>query len=156
MNPEDLYAHFYLGNIFKNVGDVTSARYEFEKVLEISPDYSWAYYNLAAIDFESGDIAAAVENLRQTVAYNPKDVEAYKVWARILFNEKAFGEVINVLSQAIRKCGENGDLYYLLGEAYVNSGDNTNALDAFSSALKNYNTLTFDVNSVKEKLNRLH
>lgn len=155
LNPEDLYAHFYLGNIFKGAGEIDLARAEFEKVLQISPDYSWAYYNLAVLDFEEGDTFCALQNLKQTVNYNPKDIEAYKIWARVLMKDKRFPQAIEILDTALKKCGENGDFYFLLGEAYKKIGDLEKAKDSLSAALKNYNTLTFDVAFIKEKLNNI-
>ncbi len=156
LNPEDLYAHFYLGNIYKIAGELAAARVSFEKVLEISPDYSWAYYNLAVLDFEEGDTFSALENLRQTVNYNPKDVEAYKIWARVLMKNKKYPQAAEILENGLRKAGENGDFYFLLGEVYKQLRDFEKAKESFSAALKNYNTLTFDVALVKEKFNDIH
>ena len=56
------------------MGDTQAAAEQFKKVLEISPDYSWAYYNLAVIDFENGFYEEAVFKLEQSLKYNPKDL----------------------------------------------------------------------------------
>ena len=34
---EDIYAHFYIGNVLKEIGEYDGAKEEFEKVLSISP-----------------------------------------------------------------------------------------------------------------------
>lgn len=156
LNPDDLYAHFYLGNILKNSGDIELARIEFEKVLQISPDYSWAYYNLAVLDYEEGNVISALRNLKLTVDYNPKDIETYKVWAKILMKEKKYPQALEVLDKALKKCGENGDICFLQGEVYKNLNDIDKAKEFLSLALKNYSTLTFDVGFVKDKLNNIH
>jgi len=153
LNPDDIYAHFYLGNIEKITGNPAEARSRFEKVLGISPDYSWAYYNLAVIDFEEDNLKSALENLQKTINYNPKDMDAYKIWAKILMRNNAHTQAVKILDTAIKKCGEFGDLYYLLGEAYKAVGDKERAKNSISLALKHYATLTYDVNLVKEKLN---
>lgn len=79
INDEDIYAHFYIGNIYKELGDKDSAKDEFEKVINLSPDYSWAYFNIAVIDYEDGNIVEAEENLKKTIDLNKMDEEAYKI-----------------------------------------------------------------------------
>ena len=69
---------------------------------------------------------------------------------------KRFPQAIEVLNNGLKKCGENGDFYFLQGEAYKNLNDIEKAKDALSLALKNYNSLTFDVAFVKDKLNNIH
>lgn len=155
LNDEDLYAHFYMGNIFVQEGQGDLAKEEFLKVLNVSPDYSWAYYNIAVLDFEQGDIISAINNLKLTLKYNPKDVEAYKVWAQILIKGKSYLEAVQVLNNALSRCGEIGDLFYLRGEAYKRNGDIEKSKDSISLALKNFNTLSFDIEVVKDKLNSM-
>ena len=53
-------------------------------MLEISPDYSWAYFNLASIDYAEGNLQSAVQNFEKTIELNPKDIEAYKIYAKIM------------------------------------------------------------------------
>lgn len=155
LNDEDLYAHFYMGNIFVQEGDNVNARQEFMKVLAISPDYSWAYYNIAVLDFAQGDVVSAINNLKLTLKYNPKDVEAYKVWAQILIKGESYLEAVKVLNNAISRCGEIGDLFYLRGEAYKRQGDLEKSKESISLAIKNFNTLSFDMEIIKEKLSSM-
>jgi len=155
LNDEDLYAHFYLGNIYNLEEQLDMARQEFVRVLEISPDYSWAYYNLGVIDFVQGDVISAINNLKLTLQYNPKDIEAYKIWAQILIKGTAFSEAVQIINNGLSRCGENGDLFYLRSEAYKRCGDLDRAKESLSLAIKNYTTLSFDVEIVKEKLNSI-
>ena len=155
LNNEDLYAHFYMGNIYIQEGDNEKARSEFVKVLDISPDYSWAYYNIGVLDFEKGDIISAIKNLKLTLQYNPKDVEAYKVWAQILIKGKSYLEAVQVLNTGLSRCGEIGDLFYLRGEAFNRNGDVEKAKDSINMAVKNFSTLSYDVAIVKEKLSSM-
>ena len=155
LNSEDLYAHFYLGNIYLKDDADELAQNEFEKVLTISPDYSWAYYNLAVIDYRATDYTNALEKLNKTIFYNPKDIEAYKIQVKILLKLNEFEQVIDTVSSAISKCGENGDLFYLLSEAYKNLGQTDRQKEAISLAIKNYNTLNADLTILKDELNNL-
>lgn len=153
LNPEDLYAQFYLGNIYKLSGDLEKAREKFQTVLKISPDYSWAYYNLAVIDFEENNMSSAVENLKQTINYNPKDVDAYKIWVRVLLKNEKYERALQVVTEALEVCGDNGDLYFLESECYKMQGNFVAAKESLNTALKNYHSLSFDVTFIKERLN---
>lgn len=155
LNNEDVYAHFYLGNIFKELGDSDAAREEFSSVIEISPDYSWAYYNLAVLDYENGDYDSALNNLSQTVELNPADIEAYKICAKILIKIEDYEYAHQVLDLALQNCGENGDLYYILGRLFALEGDNINYRLNLQNALKNYKTLSMSVPALKTELSRI-
>ena len=113
LNNEDLYAHFYLGNILKEMGDSQAASEQFQKVLEISPDYSWAYYNLAVIDFENGFYEEAVYKLEQSLKYNPKDLEAYINYIKIMAKQGLYDSAKEIAERAIAEFSDAGDIYYL-------------------------------------------
>lgn len=81
----------------------------------MSPDYSWAYFNLASIDYEEGNFDSAINNLDKTLELNPKDVEAYKIYSKILTKARKYDNAAVLIEQAIDNCGDNGDLYYFFG-----------------------------------------
>lgn len=107
INDEDIYAHFYIGNIYKEMGDIESALEKFHKVLELSPDYSWAYYNLAVIDWECGNAEDALIKLDKTLELNSKDIDAYIVYAKILSSARDYQGAEEKILQALENCGKN-------------------------------------------------
>lgn len=155
LNDDDIYAHFYLGNIYKEIGNVDDAREEFDKVLDISPDYSWAYFNLAVLDYEDEDIEGALYNLSKTVELNPSDVEAYKIYVKILAKIGNYDEAEEIINIALENCGENGDLYYLAGRISALQGDNIKYRINLQNALKNYKTLSISVPALKTELSKI-
>lgn len=152
LNDEDIYAHFYLGNLYKDEGDIEAAQAAFYKVLELSPDYSWAYYNLAVIDYEHGDLEGASKKLMRTLELNPKDIEAYKVYAKVLAREQMYDHAEAVLQQAVNYCGANGDLYYILAQVYKHQGKRAEYEKNMNLALKNHATLSVSPRLVKQEL----
>lgn len=155
LNDDDIYAHFYLGNIYKELGDSDGARSEFNKVLEISPDYSWAYYNLAVLDYESGELGDALSNLSRTIELNPADIEAYKIYAKILAKNENYDMAEEIITRALENCGENGDLYYIAGKLSGLQGDNIKYRINLQNALKNYKTLSISVPALKTELSKI-
>ena len=155
INDEDLYAHFYLGNIFKELGDYDFAKEKFEKVLELAPNYSWAYFNLAVIYNEENNVQYAILNLYKTIEMNPLDVEAYKILIKLLLKENLSYDAVDVTKQALSNCEETGDLDYLASKVYQTVNDKENAILYLEKALKNYQTLSTSVQKLKNELNKL-
>ena len=83
LNPKDIFALFHLGNIYQSIGLTNFAVENYKKVLEISPDYSWTYFNLASIAFKNENLEEAKDYLLKTIQYNNQDIEAYKLLTKI-------------------------------------------------------------------------
>ena len=155
LNDEDLYAHFYLGNIFKELGDIDSAKEKFYKVIDLSPNYSWAYFNLASIYNSEGDTAKAIENLDKTIEMNPLDVDAYKILTKLLMKEKNYKVAVEVIKSALSQCEETGDLDYLASLAYRGAGNMEKGISYLERAIRNYQTLSLSVQAAKNELSKL-
>ena len=123
--------------------------------MDISPDYSWAYYNLGVLDYEEGDDESALENLRQTISLNPADMEAYKILSKITAKKGYFDEAKSIIENAINNCGDNGDLYYYLARIFLNLGDKENYEKNVSLALKNSNSLSVSIEQVQHEMNSI-
>ena len=155
INDEDIYAHFYIGNILKELGDNEGAKSKFEKVLDISPDYSWAYFNLASINYEEQDINSALDNLANTIDLNPVDIEAYKIYVKLLTSIGDYAGADEVINQAIDNCGEIGDLYYIAGKIAQYSEDNERYRNCLQLALRNSSSLTMPIEKIKTELSKI-
>ena len=67
-------------------------------MLELSADYSWAYFNIAQIYWELNRTQDAMVMLSKTLEKNPKDIEVRKLMAQILIKEAKLDEVSFVCS----------------------------------------------------------
>ena len=143
-----------MGNIYKEQGDTNSAEKEFNKVLELSPDYSWAYFNLASIDYEKGDLRSAVEKLEKTIELNPKDLSAYEIYAKILAKEGLLEDANLIVDKALNNCGANGDLYYIQAQIYKLSNNREEFVKNMNNALKYNSTLSASPKLVKKELDK--
>ena len=52
INEKDILASFYLACEYQKIEDEQAAQFQYAKVLENCPDYSWAYFNLASMAFK--------------------------------------------------------------------------------------------------------
>lgn len=72
MAPDDAGAHYFLGQIFQNGGDVYRAMHHYTEALKIQPEYPEVYNNLATISFnEESDISGAIKNIEVALEQNP-------------------------------------------------------------------------------------
>ena len=156
LNNNDIYAHFYIGNIYKTMGDSEAAADEFIKVIELSPDYSWAYYNLAVIDYENGNIQDALEKLTKTLELNPKDEEAYKIYAQIMAQQGMFQEAKFVLNMAFNNGVVTGNLFFILYQLDKNLGDLEACKTDLKNALENEKTLSVPRKTIEKALSELN
>ena len=119
-------------------------------MLAISPDYSWAYFNLGSIAYKSGNIEEAKEYLNKTIECNSNDIEAFKLLTKICLSEGNAEEILEILHTRLEK-DANGDLYYCLARVYKFVGEAEEYYNALKSALANPYTLTFPKNVVKKE-----
>lgn len=156
LNKDDLYAHFYLGNIYKVLKLYDMARDEFNKVLNLSPDYSWAYFNLGSIAYELGDTENAIYYLKNTLKYNPLDIDAINILSKILIKQERYMEVEEILGEASENNPDNGDIYYNYAQVYKRQENLENYQSLLKLAVQNYETLTYPFEGVKKELKRIN
>ena len=133
---------------YKKLGEVDFALEEYRKVLELTPDYSWAYFNIAQIYFELGRLDDAVIMLKKTVEKNPKDMEVYKLLAQILIKQTKLDDALELLTD-VAQTNENGDICYLMAKIFELNEDNESRRDCLELALTYKDSLTFDYKSVE-------
>lgn len=62
-----------LGLALEQVGRAADAVTQFEAAIQLRPDFVAARFSLANAQLRTGNLDAAIENLRQVVAANPND-----------------------------------------------------------------------------------
>ena len=132
------------------------ARDEFNKVLELSPDYSWAYYNLACIAYKEGNYQEVSEYLDKTLDLNPKDEDAYINYAKFLAKIEMFSEAKAIMDEAVQNCQNIGHLSYYaaqIAKAEKNAEDYVRYLN---NAITNKETLSVDIYKVMSELEKFN
>ena len=143
-----------MGNILREMGELDGAKECFQKVLSISPDYSWAYYNLASIAFEEEDYESVALNLDKTIELNPKDEQAYINYAKILAKMGLFEDAKNMLMYAINECPDIGNLYYYIAQIAKYEGNKASYIENLNNALQNRGTLTINPDRIMNEIEK--
>ena len=69
----------------------------FEKIIEIDPFHSNAYYNMAVIYRISGNITTAKNYYLQTLKYNPNELKTLEALSSIYYDEKNYDEALKTV-----------------------------------------------------------
>jgi tetratricopeptide (TPR) repeat protein len=82
LNPADASAHYNLGLIYQQRGQLTEARERFARAIEIDADETDAHYQLGRIAREQGRLADAITHFEAVVQRDPEHSQ-HEVWREI-------------------------------------------------------------------------
>jgi tetratricopeptide (TPR) repeat protein len=114
-------------------GDYEAARREAELALESDPDYSYAWSNLAVINYREGNLNEAINQTIKAITIDPRNSRAPYNLAIALEDSKDFNQAFRWYREAIRiDSTYNADTVYVaassaLGRLYNLSGFPLNA-----------------------------
>ena len=86
INPNFANAHYNLGNILKDIGNLKDAELSYRKAIEINPNFANAHYNLGNILKDIGNLKDAELSYRKAIEINPNFSKAYYNLGVILKN----------------------------------------------------------------------
>ena len=107
---------------------------KYQKILTKDPA-SKLFAPLADAYREKGLLEGAEALARQGIEKNPDYVTGYTVLAKILQEQKKYGESLKVLEKVLQISGENLLAYQLIAEAHTQLRDPESALKAYKMAL---------------------
>jgi tetratricopeptide (TPR) repeat protein len=72
-------------------GQYDQAIADFNKALELSPRYDWAYFNRANAYYRKAQYDQAIADLNKALELNPRDAEAYNNRGLYFYYKKEYG-----------------------------------------------------------------
>ncbi len=134
-SPSSPNTHNNLGDVYGRRGDKLAALREFQKAIEIKPNYGDAYHNLANTYMELGQPDKALENYQNALKYNPNLWQSYQNIAAIYFQQKQYDKTLEYIQKAISVNPKNLNLRVNLGVVYLATGNKEKAKEAFNLVL---------------------
>lgn len=116
-------------------GDLTEAKAQYEKVLDLDSDNKYAFYNLALIDEASKNYGAAEENYRAALEADPAYEPALFNLA-ILRTSEDPQEAIQLYRAAVKAAPKDAAAWLNLGLLLRASGDSEGGDAAVAEAIK--------------------
>lgn len=141
--PKDPKAYADAGIIYYNYKkDWDKALIYFKKAIEIDPNYKSAYNYLARIYTNKGQKDEAGKILQRCIDKGINDALVYFNLAKLFMGKKKMDEAISLLKKAteINQQDNNNlnlraEMFYILGEAYMEKGEMFKAIDVFKKSL---------------------
>jgi tetratricopeptide (TPR) repeat protein len=138
LNPNDSGFYVQLATLQSATSSKVAAETTLKKALEVDPKFAPAVQALAGL-YESAERWGDAETeLRYAITLNPRRVELRQWLARLYYSQERKAEAEQVMIQAKKDLGGEGDHYRVLGEYYNNVGDGDKALAEFAALSKEH------------------
>jgi len=134
-DPSHAGAHNNLGVTYERRGH-EGAQAEFERAIELQPDFTQARFNRARLLMRKEQVAEAVAELRRTLQFDPDHVGALNMLGMALGRQQKFVEAQTYLERAVRLDPNHAEAHSNLGAAYAGQGRLQEAVTQFEAALQ--------------------
>jgi tetratricopeptide (TPR) repeat protein len=124
------------GMAWERADNLEKAGEDYEKAIEINPDYANAYNNRGNIKSKQGDYAGAIEDYSRAIGLNSSFVEAHCNRGIARENLGDLARAIEDFNRAIELDSDHGDAYFRRGNLKERLGDYTGALSDFDRVLE--------------------
>lgn len=138
INPRDSSAHYNLGLIHQQRGELHEARERFQRAIEIDPDELDAHYQLGRIARAQGRLADAVGSFEQVVQRDQFHAQN-EIWREIGATYLAagqFGDARDALEKFLDRRNNDPEGLYLIGRAYAGLGDTQEATSSMQACIE--------------------
>ena len=150
-NDQDLFhTYFNLANTQLGIGKVNEAIINYNKSIELNPNFFGSYANLAYANQKLGDLNNAIINLDKANKLNNKSPEIFNNLGNIYRQIGNLNKSIKHLKEAIRLNPKYAKAHNNLANAYKKIGKLDEAILSYRRAIHN------DKNMVSAEANMLH
>lgn len=154
LEPTNPMFYVLRGNLYQGDNKMDEARKDYERALELKPDYVQAYAALAVFFEVDGDLGKAIENQFNAVRFARGDLNVAYNLARLYFNRKEGNDDFNtedILKQILALNPDHANALFTLGSLYERQGKIGDAIKQFEHVLE----LDSDNDVVKRKMEAL-
>jgi tetratricopeptide (TPR) repeat protein len=131
-NPQ---AELYLGNAFREQGNLADARAALERACALAPDYAAAFNNLGVVCREIGDSAAAIEAYERALEIDPNGNSVRANRGNALRDVGRFAESVDCYQQLLKETPNDPELHYGLGNTYKENAEFAKSIEAYRRGL---------------------
>jgi tetratricopeptide (TPR) repeat protein len=138
LNPADASAHYNLGLIHQQRGELVEARKRFERAIEIDPDEVDAHYQLGRIAREEARLPDAIKHFSEVVERNPTH-SLHEIWREIGATYLAAGQFEDsreALSRFLEDRNLDPQGLYLMGRALAGLGRQREAAASMQACIE--------------------
>jgi tetratricopeptide (TPR) repeat protein len=137
LNPADASAHYNLGLIHQQRGELEAARERFERAVQIDNDEIDAHYQLGRIARQQKRLADAIRNFEHVVARDPSHSQ-YEIWREVGATYIAAGQFEDArtaLERFLDHRESDPEGLYLMGRAHAGLGHRREAASLMEACI---------------------
>ena len=135
-NPGSGPAQYNLGCVLLQRGRMDEAKFQFEKALQIQPDFADAHNNLGNLLLERRQVDQAVAHFQKALAIRPRFADAHSNLGGALLQKGQTEGAIAQFQKALEIDPNDPLTRYNLGSALLKSGQVDEAIAQFQSVLE--------------------
>jgi tetratricopeptide (TPR) repeat protein len=138
LNPADASAHYNLGLIHQQRGELDSARERFERAIQIDDEEIDAHYQLGRIALQQKRFADAVKNFEQVVSRDPGHSQ-HEIWREVgatYIAADQFEDARDALERFLENRPSDPEALYLMGRAHAGLGHRREAASSMQACIE--------------------
>ena len=138
LNPADASAHYNLGLIHQQRGELEAARERFERAIQIDEEEIDAHYQLGRIARAQKRFADAIKNFEQVVARD-RTHSQHEVWREVgatYIAAEQYEDARNALEQFLEHRPSDPEGLYLMGRAHAGLGHRREAASSMQACIE--------------------
>jgi len=138
LNPADASAHYNLGLIHQQRGEIDAARQRFERAIEIDPEEVDAHYQLGRLAREQGRLPDAINHFNEVVARDQSHAQ-HEIWRETGATYLAAGQFEDAreaLERFLANRASDPQGLYLMGRALAGLGRQREAADSMQACIE--------------------
>jgi tetratricopeptide (TPR) repeat protein len=138
LNPADASAHYNLGLIHQQRGELEAARERFERAVQIDAEEIDAHYQLGRIALLQKRFADAVGNFEQVVSRDPAHSQ-HEIWREVgstYIGAGQFEDARDALQRFLDNRPSDPEALYLMGRAHAGLGHQREAASSMQACIE--------------------
>jgi tetratricopeptide (TPR) repeat protein len=138
LNPADASAHYNLGLIHQQRGEIEAARERFERAIQIDDDELDAHYQLGRIALMQKRFGEAIKSFEQVVSRDPAHSQ-HEIWREVGATYLAagqFDDARDALERFLEHRPSDPEALYLMGRAHAGLGHRREAASLMQACIE--------------------
>ena len=136
-HPKAPFLYNLLGSIATGQKKIELAKENYEKCINVDPNFSIAYSNLGLLYFHnSKDYKKAEELYKKSISLNPKEAEAHNNLGVLYYVLEKYDESIKFYNKAIAINEKFSQAHHNIGNVYISLGNFNEARKHFEKSIK--------------------
>ncbi|MEP6742766.1 MAG: tetratricopeptide repeat protein [bacterium] len=138
LNPADASAHYNLGLIHQQRGELDAARERFERAIQIDEEEIDAHYQLGRIARIQKRFADAIKNFEQVVVRDQAHSQ-HEIWREVgatYIAAEQYEDARNALERFLEQRASDPEALYLMGRAHAGLGHRREAASSMQACIE--------------------